>query len=68
MSVNIKTIPLNPEGALELGMNPCEVSETCNMALSVNSTTENPKACSATCGYYDRWIKMRLEKTFGVQL
>ena len=58
------TIPLNPEGALELGLHPCPY---CN----VGSATWNSKGkvydCKDECEYYKRYhknttIKKHIEK------
>jgi len=53
MDSNTKTIPLNPEGVLELGICPCEA---CGMGWAVYSTKE-VRSCSDKCGYYKRWRK-----------
>lgn len=59
-SPNIMIIPLNPEGALELGVYPCQY---CNQAWMRYSTTDHTnqkvnaeiKGCYETCDYWKRW-------------
>ena len=53
MSINTKTIPLNPAGALELGMNPCDA---CDMGWYIHST-DSSSSCADTCIYWKKHCK-----------
>jgi len=51
MSENVKIVPLNPEGALELGILPCKY---CDAGWGVYSKTKVDK-CAETCTYLQRF-------------
>jgi len=52
MSQNTKTIPVNQEGALELGLCPCG---SCGMGWGSWSVNET-KTCMDNCSFYKRWL------------
>jgi hypothetical protein len=52
-SPNIKHVPLNREGAIELGINPCGV---CNMGWG-NWSKDESKSCYDTCEYHKRYCE-----------
>jgi len=54
MSVNTITIPLNPEGALELGQCPCDA---CGMGSATWNTKGKAYDCRDKCDYYKRYQK-----------
>lgn len=56
MSINTKVIPLNPRGALELGLCPCDV---CNMGWGSWSKNET-KSCQDDCIYWKEYSKLNL--------
>lgn len=55
-SPNVAQVPLNPEGALELGMIPCDA---CNAGWGTYSMrtdgTANSTSCRDTCEYWKRY-------------
>lgn len=51
MSENVKTVPLNPEGALELGILPCKY---CDAGWGVYSKAKVDK-CAEHCEYLKRF-------------
>ncbi|MCW3134483.1 MAG: hypothetical protein N2V78_09175 [Methanophagales archaeon] len=57
-SPNVKTIPLNPAGALELGMCPCSA---CDVGWGDWSTTKT-ETCHDTCPYWKEYIKKKEAK------
>ena len=67
MSDNILQIPLNAEGALEMGLYPCTY---CNQGwgnYSVSPLTNEVKfkTCSGDCEYLRRYREKYLEETTG---
>jgi len=59
-SPNIAHVPLNPEGALELGLNPCDY---CGMGWALVSN-ERQEHCSDTCDYFKRHINSMVSNMF----
>ena len=51
--MNTKTIPLNLEGALELGMRPCDI---CDVGWA-SYTKEKTKSCRDNCNYLKRYVE-----------
>jgi len=49
---NTITIPLNPEGALELGMCPCDA---CHIGWANYGEHGLIKSCHENCGFYKKW-------------
>lgn len=54
MSINTITIPLNQEGALELGKCPCGI---CDVGWSEYCQGKKSKHCMDTCEYYKKWVE-----------
>ena len=56
--MNTKVIPVNREGCLELGMNPCDI---CTMGWGSWSTNES-KTCHDACEYHKRYVESLRKK------
>ena len=54
-SPNIKTIPLNPVGALELDLCPCDY---CNLGWGIWSTKE-VTTCRDACPYWGEYCRKK---------
>lgn len=50
-SPNVEHVPMNPEGALELGMRPCDA---CTMGWGIYSSSRT-ETCQDTCEYWKRY-------------
>ena len=53
-SQNIKHVPLNREGALELGMCPCDI---CDVSWAIYTENKETKYCRNECDYFKRYIE-----------
>ena len=51
-SPNIKHVPLNPVGALELGMSPCSA---CDVGWATYTTDGKTGSCQDTCPYWAKY-------------
>ena len=56
-SKNIKHVPLNREGALELGIHPCSV---CNCGWATYSNIKS-SSCHDSCDYFKRFNSKKAE-------
>lgn len=57
-SPNIKHIPINQQGAIELGFCPCDY---CGLGWAHYSIKEH-KSCHDTCPDFSKWFQKELEK------
>lgn len=53
-SPNIAHVALNPQGAIEMGIRPCDACHS-GWAVYDNGTTGRVRSCEDTCPYWKLW-------------
>lgn len=68
-SPNVAHVPLNPAGALELGMHPCEACHAGWGTYGVDREGKSTsKSCHDTCEYIKKWAEKKSQEVTSVDV